>query len=94
MTEPPTHDEDAIAAAILSLVAARGPTRSISPTEAAQALAGEWRPLLGQVRRVAAALATTGQIEILRKGKPIAPAEMRGVVRLRISAGEPDVTPP
>jgi hypothetical protein len=39
--------------------------------------------LLGAVRKVAADLARQGKIEILRKGKPINPDDMRGVIRLR-----------
>lgn len=74
----------AIAEAILRLTEACGPAKSISPTDAAQALALEWRPLLGPVRRVAMQLAKDGRIDILRKGKPIDPTETIGVIRLRI----------
>ena len=76
--------DDAIAHAIEDLAARRGPDKSICPTEAARALAEDWRPLLGPVRRVAAALARAGRIDILRHGKPIDPGAMRGVVRLRV----------
>lgn len=76
---------DEAEAAILRLCAARGPAASICPSEAARALAGgeEWRRHLGTVRDAAAALARAGRIEILRKGKPVAPEAMRGVIRLR-----------
>ena len=60
------------------------PGGSIGPSEIAQALHHDWRTLLGAVRRQAAKLAEAGQIEILRKGKPVPPAEMRGVIRLRL----------
>jgi hypothetical protein len=53
----------------------------------ARALDPDWRKLLAPVRRAAAQLADAGRIDILRKGKPIAPADMRGVIRLRIKAG-------
>jgi hypothetical protein len=69
---------------ILRLAGIAGPAGSISPSEVAMALAPEWRPLLGPVRRAAVGLAVAGRIEILRKGKPIDPAGMKGVVRLRI----------
>lgn len=72
-----------IADEILRQTAARGPEASICPSEVARALAPVWRPLLGEVRRTAIRLAQAGQIEILRKGKPIEPAELKGVVRLR-----------
>jgi hypothetical protein len=75
---------EAISAAILQQTAALGPTKSLCPTDIARAVSSEnWRPLLGAVRKVAADLARQGKIEILRKGKTIDPAEMRGVIRLR-----------
>ena len=42
------------------------------------------------MRQAAAALATEGQIDILRKGKPVAPEDMRGVIRLAIRQKEPE----
>ena len=41
---------------------------------------------MGPVRRAAAGLARDGRIEILRKGKPVPPEAMRGVIRLRAAA--------
>ena len=82
--------EQAIEATLLRLVEARGPAKSICPSEAARALAPDWQTLMGAVRRVAVRLARAGRIEILRKGKPVDPADVRGVIRLRLagSAGE------
>ena len=79
--------EQAIEATILRLVEERGPGKSICPSEAARPLAPEWQGLMGAVRRVAVRLATEGRIEILRKGKPVDPATVRGVIRLRIMPG-------
>ena len=79
-------DSAAIEAAIAGLVAACGPDRSISPEDAARALAAngaDWHTLLPAVRRVAISMATGGQLDILRKGKPVDPAGVRGVIRLR-----------
>ncbi|TCZ61375.1 DUF3253 domain-containing protein [Roseicella aquatilis] len=80
-------EQDAIASEILRQTAARGPERSICPSEVARALAGgdagPWRPLLGPVRQAAITLARAGQLEILRKGKPVPAEEVRGVIRLR-----------
>lgn len=76
-------EENAIATEILRLTAAAGPGASISPADVAQALAPEWRPLLGAVRREAVKLMQAGRIEVLRKGKPVEPAAVRGVIRLR-----------
>ncbi|MCK8783007.1 DUF3253 domain-containing protein [Roseomonas sp. NAR14] len=69
---------------ILRQTAARGPQHSICPSEVARALDPDgWRSLLGPVRAEAAALAREGCIEVLRKGKPVQPEAMRGVLRLR-----------
>jgi len=77
-------DRAAIAAEILRQAGARGPDRSICPSDVARALDTDWRGLMGQVRREAAALAAAGRIDILRKGRPVAPDAMRGVIRLRL----------
>ena len=69
---------------ILTLTEARGPGKSICPTEAARAVRPEdWNRLMTETRRVAIQMAESGEIEILRKGKPVAPDEVRGVIRLR-----------
>jgi hypothetical protein len=83
-----THDP--AEQAILTLVTARGAEKSICPTEAARALAPgsaadeAWRKFLHPVRLAAQRLAKAGRIEILRKGKPIAPEDAHGVIRLRL----------
>jgi hypothetical protein len=100
MSQPPFDHprvpigDAAIRDEILRQTAHRGPQRSICPSEVARALAGgedgPWRPLMTPVRRAAAVLARDGRIEILRKGKPVDPEAMRGVVRLRAAAAAPD----
>src|SRR5215207_1100186 len=60
--------EDAIRDEILRQTAARGPGRSICPSEVARALAGggedgPWRSLMGPVRRAAFGLARAGHVE-------------------------------
>ncbi len=77
----------AIVASILRLVAERGPSRSICPSEAAREVAqaegrADWHLLMGNVRRIAGLLQAEGRVEILRKGRPAA-ADVRGVIRLR-----------
>jgi Protein of unknown function (DUF3253) len=72
---------------ILRLLTERG-TGSICPSEAARALDPEWRRLLGPVRKAAIRLARAGRIDILRKGRPVAPEEVRGVIRLRLRPQE------
>ena len=77
---------------ILRQVAARGADRSICPSEVARALdSGAWRGLMSPVRRAAARLAQAGQIDILRKGRPVDPAaELKGVIRLRARQAAPE----
>lgn len=80
-----------IAAAIMTLVEARGLDKSICPSEAARALQPRWQSLMSAVRKVAIALAVAGRIDILRKGRPVTlgttPADdIRGVIRLRLRA--------
>ena len=78
-----SHSQSVIEAQILALTEARGPDKSICPSEVARALEPEWQPLMTPVRQAAAALAMAGRIEILRKGKPVDPANFKGVIRLR-----------
>jgi hypothetical protein len=81
LPEAPLGD---IAAEIIRQTTARGTQASICPSEVARALAVEWRPLLGPVRRAAFDLARAGRIEVLRKGRPVDPDAVRGVIRLRL----------
>jgi len=78
---------EALEAEILRQTSERGTGKSICPSEVARALAPEeeaWRRLMGPVRAAAIRLAKAGQVEVLRKGKPVEPdAEIRGVIRLR-----------
>ncbi len=51
-----------------------------------------WHRHLSAVRRAAVRLAGLGQVEILRKGKPVAAEAARGVIRLRLprDSGPPE----
>jgi hypothetical protein len=77
--------DNVIAEEILQQVQARGPDRSICPSEVARALTPAWQSLMTAVRRVAVTLAKANQIEILRKGRPVDPDAIKGVIRLRLS---------
>ena len=77
----PTRDR--VEAEILRQTLARGAGSSICPSEVARALAEDWRPLLTTVREAAVALLQAQRVEILRKGKPVSPEDVRGVIRLR-----------
>ncbi len=78
-------DAERIEKAIIELCLERGQGKTICPSEAARRVAGEggdWRSMMTPVRQAAVRLAGQGQISIYRKGKPVAPEEMRGVIRL------------
>ncbi len=78
--------------AILSLAQARGPDKSIDPAEPAKQVGAargvDWHSLMQPVRRAAVRLAMDGRLIILRKGKPVDPADFRGVYRLTIPREE------
>lgn len=80
-----TTDTD-IADTMRGLVEARGPGKTICPSEVARAIGGPhpdgWGPLMQPVRRVAVSLAHAGEIAILRKGKPVDPDDFKGVYRI------------
>ena len=72
---------DRIRAAIMDLALQRGRGKSLCPSEVAKALAPDWRPLMPEVRAVAAGMpeivATQGGIEVN-------PVTARGPIRLRL----------
>lgn len=73
---------------ILELCHAREAGKSICPSEVARALEADeekWRRLMKPVRVAAARLSEAGLIDILKKGKRIDPAALRGVIRLRLA---------
>jgi len=80
-------NDDTVDTAILSLVEARGVGKSICPTEAARILdPGNWRSRLNAVKQGAIRLAHAGKVDILRKGKPVDPANFKGVYRIAMKA--------
>ena len=73
-----TSDAD-IAATIRALAEARVP-KTICPSEAARALASDWRPLMPRIRAVAA---TLPGIEASQGGTVVDAVAARGPIRLR-----------
>ncbi|MGW6614549.1 DUF3253 domain-containing protein [Streptomyces erythrochromogenes] len=73
--------------AILTLLAHRGPTATICPSDAARAVyAGDgdgWRDLMEPARRAARRLVAAGEVEITRGGRTVDPAAARGPIRIR-----------
>lgn len=80
-----------LAAAIRELTQDRGAGKSICPSEAARKVANDcgtpdnWRWMMKPLRGIAQDMARRGEIVILRKGRPIPPEELRGVVRLALT---------
>ena len=88
-------DSPSLEATIFALCNQAGATRTICPTDAAQAYAaarGEdslgWRSHLSQVRGAVIRLADAGRVVIYRKGKPVDPDDFRGVYRLGLPRSE------
>lgn len=97
VTKQGAAPDDPVADAILALLAAGDPGQSVSLMDAARAYADIrrrpkdgpdlWRRYMNAVRQQARHLARQGRIEILRKGKPLDPNDVKGVVRLRLPQG-------
>jgi Protein of unknown function (DUF3253) len=88
-----TATPDDIEAAMLSLMEARGPGKTVGPSDVARALGGDhpdgWSPLMQPVRRVAVRLMKEGRVVIVRRGRPVNPDDFRGVYRIALpAAGE------
>jgi len=79
-------EPDEVERMILRMVAEQGPDKTICPSDAARALAGdkpdEWGPLMQPLRRVAVRLAKEGRLVIYRKGKQADPDDFKGLYRL------------
>ncbi len=75
-------------AAILALATARGVDSSTCPSDAARAVATDWRPLLPQARDLARELARAGRVRLTQRGRPLDPdGEWRGPIRIRVVTG-------
>ena len=75
-----------IRTAIVGLLERRAPGRTICPSDAARALAGDdgFRPLMPAVRETAATMRAEGALEVTQRGRPVDPATARGAIRLRL----------
>lgn len=72
---------DRIRAAILDLALQRGRETSLCPSEVAKSLAEDWRPLMPEVRTVAAGMP---EIVATQGGTEVDPLAARGPIRLRL----------
>lgn len=76
-----TPGDARIAGVLMDLAHRRGAGSSFCPSEAARALADDWRALMPHVRRVAAGL----PLVATQKGMPVDPMRARGPIRLRLA---------
>ncbi len=74
--------QSAIEAEIANLVALRGAGKTICPSEVARALAEDWRPLMPDVREVAADMAKRGVLSVTQEGAQVDALKARGPIRL------------
>ena len=92
-TKPSANSQDdAITETILTLTRERGNEKTICPSEAARALTGPdpdiWGAMMPHVRKAAITLAREGRVVIYRKGKPIAPEDLKGVYRIGLQRAD------
>ena len=90
------EDRARLAAAIRTLLRARGPAKTICPSDAARVVGGEdWRSLMPAARDVARTLAAAGELDVTQGGNAIdATRPWRGPVRLRLVQACSDSTCP
>jgi Protein of unknown function (DUF3253) len=83
MTTRPGHAE--ARRAIDELLAQRDPGKTICPSDAARALAGDdrFRELMPLVREAARELVAAGRIEVTQRGERVDIDSARGPIRLR-----------
>lgn len=78
------HSNSDIERTIGELLDQRGPGRTICPSEAARALAGDgaFRELMDDVRAVAARMAVRDEITVTQRGRVVDAVAARGPIRL------------
>jgi hypothetical protein len=81
--------------AILELIAAAKPGRTIHPTDAARHMyqgkaPDGWREKMTAIRQAAIHMARQGQISLYRKGKVTDPNSLKGVYRLGVVSSNSD----
>lgn len=77
--------DGAIRAVLGDLARRRGRGASFCPSEAARALAEDWRPLMPEVRRIAGAMQAEGALRATQGGAPVDPVAAKGPIRLSLA---------
>ena len=84
----PGDRDAALEAAIVRLLRERGAGKTICPSEAARAVAGEeraaWEPLMEPARRAARRLVAAGVVDITQAGHVVDGSTAKGAIRLRL----------
>jgi len=71
---------------ILAFARKRGPDKSLCPSEVARDLQPEdWRPLMADVRRVAALLVKENAVVVTQFGDFVDPLNVRGHIRISLA---------
>lgn len=76
-----------IRALLLRMAAERGPEKTFCPSETARELAADWRPLMPQIRQVAAELVRAGRLRCTRGGVEVHAESGGGPIRLSLPRG-------
>ncbi|MEM7605717.1 MAG: DUF3253 domain-containing protein, partial [Myxococcota bacterium] len=81
------RDRD-LAETLLALLEARGPHKSLCPSEVARQAGGEeWRARMSDVRAIAARYERHGVLQATQRGEVVALSDARGPIRLRLRRG-------
>jgi hypothetical protein len=84
--KPRRVSDEEVRQTILEMGRVAGLDGSVRPEDVAQRiLPDHWQTLIKRVRLAAKQLAGAGKLTILRKGEPADPAEVKGLIRLRIT---------
>ena len=82
-----TEVDRRLEAAITDLLAQRGRSATICPSDAARAVGGDdedaWRELMEPARRAARRLVDRGEVVITQGGRVVDPSTARGAIRIR-----------
>ncbi len=88
-TRLPMRSARTLQRTILQLLSQRAPLATVCPSEVARALEPtSWRPLMEPVRAAARLLVARGDLEIVQRGKVVAPSAVKGPIRLRLKTGK------
>jgi hypothetical protein len=79
----PDAVDQALEAAIMALLQRVAAGASICPSEAARAVATDWRRLMEPARRAARRLVARGVAEITQGGRVVDPSTAKGPIRIR-----------